>query len=99
MKSENLFISIRNFVISKKNFVLIDTLHGAEASAILFSLAETAKVHHLKCHDYFEYVIKELAWHNDDPSSEPGRFLTNMMQYQKELPKRLFRKDIPEINI
>lgn len=87
---------IRNFVISRKNFVLIDTLHGAEASAILFSLAETAKVHHLKCHDYFEYVIKELVQHNDDPSSELDHLLANLMPWSEELPKRLFRKDIPE---
>ena len=57
---------------------------------------ETAKVHHLKCHDYFEYIIKELAWHNDDPSSELDHILANLMPWSEKLPKRLFRKDIPE---
>ena len=33
---------IRRFIISKKNFVQIDTIAGAEARAILFSLSETA---------------------------------------------------------
>lgn len=35
---------IRNFVISRKNFVLIDTVNGANASAILFHLRRLPKL-------------------------------------------------------
>lgn len=51
---------IRNFVISRKNFVLIDTIGGAEASAILFSMAETAKANRLRPYAYFKYLLEKL---------------------------------------
>ena len=35
--------SIRSFCVGKKNWVMIDTVAGAEASAIVYSLSETAK--------------------------------------------------------
>ena len=35
--------SIRGFCIGKKNWVMIDTVAGAETSAIIYSIAETAK--------------------------------------------------------
>jgi hypothetical protein len=35
--------SIRSFCIGKKNWVMIDTIAGADSSAIIYSIAETAK--------------------------------------------------------
>lgn len=35
--------TIRPFCIGKKNWVMIDTIDGAKASAVIYSLAETAK--------------------------------------------------------
>ncbi len=35
--------SIRGFCIGKKNWVMIDTVAGAQSSAIIYSIAETAK--------------------------------------------------------
>lgn len=36
--------AIRGFCIGKKNWQVIDTINGAKASAIIYSIAETAKV-------------------------------------------------------
>lgn len=57
---------IRNFVISRKNFVLIDTVNGTNASVILFSLAETAKANNLRPYEYFKYLLEEILVHMDD---------------------------------
>lgn len=46
--------SIRGFCIGKKNWVMIDTVAGAKSSAIIYSIAETAKANNLKPYDYFE---------------------------------------------
>lgn len=35
--------SIRSFCVGKKNWMMIDTIAGAESSAIIYSLSETAK--------------------------------------------------------
>ena len=40
--------AIRPFCVGKKNWVMIDTIAGAEASAIIYSIAETAKANNLK---------------------------------------------------
>ena len=39
--------AIRPFCIGKKNWVLIDTIRGAQNSAIAYSIAETAKANKL----------------------------------------------------
>ena len=49
--------SIRGFCIGKKNWVMIDTIAGAESSAIIYSIVETAKANNLKPYDYFEYLL------------------------------------------
>lgn len=58
--------SIRGFCISKKNQVTIDTIAGAKSSAIIYSIAETAKANNLKPYDYFEYLLTEIPRHLDD---------------------------------
>ena len=58
--------SIRPFCIGKKNWVMIDTIAGAESSAMIYSIAETAKANHLKPYNYFEYLLTEIPKHMDD---------------------------------
>jgi len=43
--------AIRGFCIGKKNWEMIDTMHGASASAILYSLVETSKANNLKIYE------------------------------------------------
>ena len=52
--------SIRGFCIGKKNWVMIDTIAGAKSSAIIYSIAETAKANNLKPYDYFEYLLSKI---------------------------------------
>ena len=40
--------AIRPFTVGRKNWVLIDTIQGAKASAIIYSLIETAKANNLR---------------------------------------------------
>ena len=39
---------------------MIDTVNGATSSAIIYSIAETAKANNLKPYDYFEYLLTEI---------------------------------------
>lgn len=58
--------SIRPFCVGKKNWVMIDTVAGAEASAMIYSIAETAKANNLKPYNYFKYLLKKSlgTWMN-----------------------------------
>ena len=52
--------AIRPFCVGRKNWNVIDTVEGAQASAIVYSIAETAKANNLKPYQYFEYLLTEL---------------------------------------
>lgn len=58
--------AIRGFCIGKKNWEMIDTINGATSSAIIYSIAETAKANNLKPYDYFEYLLTEIPKHEED---------------------------------
>lgn len=49
--------AIRGFCVGKKNWHMIDTINGAKTSAMIYSIAETAKANNLKPYDYFEHSI------------------------------------------
>ena len=50
--------SIKPFVIDRKNFLFANTPKGAEGSAVIFSLIETAKESGLNPFEYLTYVLK-----------------------------------------
>jgi transposase len=52
--------SIRPFVIGRKNWLFSGTPDGAEASALLYSLIETAKANELEPYAYLRHVFDRL---------------------------------------
>jgi len=56
-KAEN---AIRPFVIGRKNWMFSGTPKGAQSSAILYSLVESAKLHKLSVYEYFYFILKKL---------------------------------------
>ena len=76
--------SIRGFCIGKKNWVMIDTVAGAKSSAIIYSIAETAKANNLKPYDYFEYLLTEIPKHLDDTDRS---FLDDLLPWSPSLPQ------------
>ena len=45
---------------------MIDTIHGAKSSAIIYSIVETAKANNLKPFDYVQHLLEEMPKHMDD---------------------------------
>ena len=78
--------AIRGFCIGKKNWEMIDTVNGATSSAILYSIAETAKANNLKPFDYFEYLLAEIPKHTDDQNTD---FLEELLPWSKTLPEHI----------
>ncbi len=52
--------AIKPFVIGRKNWLFANTANGANASAILYSLIETAKANGLTPFDYLKLLMEEL---------------------------------------
>lgn len=52
--------SIKPFVIGRKNFLFSDTVRGAKASAIIYSIIETAKENGLNPMKYLTYLFEKM---------------------------------------
>ena len=55
--------AIRPFCVGRSNWHLIDTIHGARASAVVYSLVETAKANHLKPYEYLKHLLTVMPKH------------------------------------
>ena len=78
--------AIRGFCIGKKNWQMIDTINGAHSSAIIYSIAETAKANNLKPYDYFVYLLEEIPKHMDQ---EDRTFLEDLLPWSEKLPEEI----------
>ena len=69
--------AIRGFCVGKKKLA---------SSAIIYSIAETAKANNLKPCDYFEYLLTELPTHAVD---NDRNFLEDLLQWSEKLPEHI----------
>ena len=53
--------AIRPFAVHRKNWLFADTVAGAKANAIYYSLIESAKVNKLNIYKYINYLLEELS--------------------------------------
>ena len=58
--------AIKPFVIGRKNWLFSQTAKGAKASAMLYSMIETAKANGLTPFDYMMYLLENLSAQNTD---------------------------------
>ena len=77
--------AIRPFTIARKNFVLMESNNGAKASAMIFSLAETAKANSVNTYEYFELLLSEIPKHMDDHDL---RFLDDLLPWSKNVQEK-----------
>jgi transposase len=54
--------AIRPFVLGRKNWLFSGHPNGAQASAAIFSLIETAKANRLKPYEYFRFLFDKLPY-------------------------------------
>lgn len=76
--------AIKGFCIGKKNWQVIDTISGAKSSAIIYSIAETAKANNLKPYEYFEYLLSVIPEHMNDTNNN---FLEDLLPWSETLPE------------
>ena len=62
--------AIRPFTIARKNYVLMESEKGAKASAMIFSIAETAKANAINTYEYFNLLLSEIPKHQNDKDTK-----------------------------
>lgn len=72
----------------------IDVINRATSSAIIYNIAETAKVNNLKLFDYVEYLLTEIPKHTDDRNTD---FLAGLLHRSKTLPEYIRKSENAEV--
>lgn len=62
--------AVKPFVIGRKNWLFSDTERGADSSAMIFSLIESAKLNTLDVYGYLIHLLTELPKLGDNPPDE-----------------------------
>lgn len=76
--------SIKSFCVGKHSWHIIDSVKGASSSALLYSIAESAKANQLKPYEYFSYILTELMQY--PRNGVPAEILAKLMPWSEELP-------------
>ena len=76
--------AIRPFCVGRANWHLIDSVNGARASAVVYSLVESAKANRLKPYEYLKHLLSEMPKHMDDTDFS---FLEDLLPWSNSLPE------------
>ena len=81
--------AIRPFCVGRNNWKLIDTINGANASAVIYSIVETAKANDLNIYKYLKYLLTEIPHHMDETGTD---FIEGLLPWSKSLPPECRKK-------
>ena len=74
--------TVKPFVMGRKNWLFCHTPRGADASAVLYSLVETAKANELDPLAYVEWVLEEMRGH----VALTDAFLDTLLPWSEKVP-------------
>ena len=77
--------AIRPFTVGRKNFVLMESSNGAKASAMIYSIVETAKANQLNVYQYLELLLTEIPKHMDDNNI---RFIDDLLPWSPSIQEK-----------
>ena len=78
--------AIRPFAVHRKNWLFADTVNGAKANAIYYSLIESAKANHLNIYKYINYLLEALPQLEGEQNEEA---VEKYLPWSKELPEEI----------
>lgn len=77
--------AIRPFTIGRKNWVNMFSTNDAQASAVIYSLVETAKANNIRVYDYLELLLTELPKHVDDKDNS---FIQDLLPWSDNVQQK-----------
>lgn len=81
--------AIKNFAAGRRNWLFSKSIRGADASAAVYSITETALLNGLKPYFYLTYVLEQLRRMGPFPKAEE---LDRLLLWSKGLPEELYTK-------
>ena len=84
--------ALRTFTIGRKNWMTINTVRGAQASAIIYSVTETARANGLNVYYYVKHLLTELVKSVRADGSIDETELEGLMPWSKMLPAECYKR-------
>ena len=84
--------AIRPFCLGKKNWILINSIKGAEASAIAYSIAESAKANELRPYMYFKHLLTVIPEHMDQDGNIDPSVIETLLPWSAKLPEECYKR-------
>ena len=84
--------ALRNFTIGRKNWMTINTVRGAQASAIIYSITETARANSLNVYYYIKHLLTELPLLVNKNGNIEQPVLEPLMPWSRTLPADCYSK-------
>ena len=78
--------SIKKFCVGKHSWHIIESKNGAKASAMMYSIAETAKANGLNPSEYFQHLLEQLKEY--PRNNVPDDKLEELMPWSPQLPDK-----------
>ena len=90
--------AIRPFAVHRKNWLFADSVEGAKANAIYYSLIESAKANNLNIYKYIKYLLDELPQLEGEQTEDA---IEKYLPWSKELPEEIlnFQGTYKEIDL
>ena len=85
--------ALRPFCIGRKNWLFCNTERGAQASANIYSISETAKLNNLRPLKYFEYILTQLPYKCDDKGKIDPDKIEDLMPWSDKIPEECRKKN------
>lgn len=76
--------ALKNFAVGRRNWLFAKSVRGADASALVYSITETALLNHLKPYTYLTYILDELRKMGAFPKEEE---LKKLLPWSEDLPE------------
>ena len=73
---------IRPFTVGRRNWLFSDSVNGAEASAICYTMVEMAKAYNLNVYSYLKYILENHPVEGDTPE-----LITLLAPWNEEVQK------------
>ena len=85
--------AIKNFAVGRRNWLFAKSIRGADASAITYSIVETALLNGLKPYLYLTYVLERIRQLGPFPKPEE---LDSLLPWSEDLPEEIKTKTKPK---
>ena len=76
--------ALKNFAVGRRNWLFSKSILGAEASAIIYSVTETAMLHGLKPYNYLCHVLDAMRRNQNNTDHT---FIDDLLPWSPRIPE------------